>query len=93
MKKIWNWLKNNFKALFTNFFAPNDGNSLMFYYGTLIYVLANIFVSDLVTIIVVAIVIGLLLAYRKYMLHRKIYWLNFIFGLATTLFTSIQIWL
>ena len=91
--KILNFILNNLKAFFINIFAPEEGNAVMFYYGALIYLLANFFVKDLVAIIVVAVVVGLFIAYRYFILNKKVTWLNFIFGMAATIFTFLQIWL
>lgn len=90
---IWAFLVANAKAFFKNIFAPEEYNGVMFYYGALIYLMANVFVKDFVAIFTVAVVVGIILAYRRFMLGRKVTWLNFVFGMATTLFTSIQIWL
>lgn len=93
MKKVWQFILENLKAFFINIFTPKEDNAVMFYYGTLIYLIANIFVKDITAVIVVAVVVGVMLAQKKYIQKRKVTWLNFVFGMAATVFTIIQIWL
>ena len=73
------------KKIFLSIITPTESNGQMLYYGLILYILANIFVEDLIAIILVACIIGVIIGYKGWVKKSSIGLMDFIFGIAPSL--------
>jgi len=79
------------EKIFLSIVTPTESNGQMLYYGLLLYILANLFVKDLIAIILVAVVISIMLGYRGFVAKKTVGLMDFIFGIVPSLLVYFEI--
>lgn len=81
------------KETLVSIFTPREDYGRFFYWGFLVYVLANIFVSDFVSLIFVAVVAFIAQVVMYAYSGRKLTLVDFVFAMLPAAIISLQIWI
>lgn len=79
------------KKIFISIFTPTESNGQMLYYGLILYILANIFVKDLVAIILVTCIVAIIIGYKGWIKKSSIGLMDFVFGIAPSLLIYLEL--